>query len=344
MSASANPLLDIRNLRVRFPGPAGPVPVVDGVSFEIRPGQHFGLVGESGSGKSVTALSLLGLINPPGTVEADHIVLAGTTLRPGDHAAFQRVRGRDVALVMQDPLTSLSPVFSVGQQIIETIRHHRQLRPRLAREEAVELLAAVGISDPRARVDDYPHQLSGGMRQRVAIALALACQPALLIADEPTTALDVTIRAQVIELLLRLSDERDMAVLLITHDFGMLAGFAEVVGVMYAGRIVEQGPVNATYATPAHPYTAALLASQPRPRRPRLGRLNPIPGQPPDPAARPPGCPFHPRCAIGSNRLRCAQETPALRPVGPAGQLAACHYAEELVGRATGPAEPEPRR
>jgi oligopeptide/dipeptide ABC transporter ATP-binding protein len=235
---------------------------------------------------------------------------------------------------MQDPLTSLSPVFSIGDQIVETIRNRRHLRPHAAREQAVELLAAVGLPDPRRRISDYPHQLSGGMRQRVAIALALACEPALLIADEPTTALDVTIRAQVIELLLQLSDERGMAILLITHDFGMLAGFAEWIAVMYAGRIVEQGPVDALYAAPTHPYTAALLASQPRISGARHLRLDPIPGHPPDPARRPGGCPFHPRCAVGFGRPRCANETPLLRPMGELGQLTACHYAEELLLRA----------
>ncbi|MGH2616010.1 MAG: ABC transporter ATP-binding protein, partial [Thermomicrobiales bacterium] len=275
-------VLAVANLRVRFPGATGPVTVVDGVDLSIGRGERFGLVGESGSGKTVTMLGILGLIDPPGEVTADTIGFAGQRVDPGVPASFRAVRGRIVTLVMQDPLTSLSPLFSIGDQLVETLRHRFAAGRREARREAAALLTAVGIPDPVARLDSYPHQLSGGMRQRVAIALALACRPSLLIADEPTTALDATIRAQVMELLLRLAAEREMAIALITHDFGLLAGFATRVAVMYAGRLVEYGPVEDLFARPAHPYTRALLAAQPRIAGARRERLPAIPGQPPD--------------------------------------------------------------
>jgi oligopeptide/dipeptide ABC transporter ATP-binding protein len=324
-------VLEVRNLTVRFPGGAGPVTVVDGVDLAVHTGERVGIVGESGSGKSVTLLSLLGLIDPPGEVGADLIRINGKELPAGDVAAFKRARGRDVALVMQDPLSALSPLFTVGNQLVETIRTRRPISPRDAAIEAVVLLDAVGIPDAPVRAHDYPHQLSGGMRQRVAIALALACEPVLLVADEPTTALDVTIRAQVIELLHRLSVERAMAVVMVTHDFGVLAGFADTLAVMYAGRVVEEGTTDAVYRDPVHPYTRALLASQPRISGPARGRLPVIPGQPPDPARRPAGCPFHPRCPVTMGRARCRRETPALRSFASPVHRAACHFAEELM-------------
>lgn len=335
-SASPTPVLEVRNLRVAFPGLDGPVPVVDGVSFAVGRGQRFGIVGESGSGKSLSVLAALGLVDPPAVVAADRIAVNGHEVRPADPGSFRAVRGRDAALVMQDPLTSLSPVFSVGDQVAETLRYRQGLKGRAAAREAVALLAAVGIPDPEARRRAYPHELSGGMRQRVSIALALACRPAVLVADEPTTALDPTIRAQVMELLRALAAERRMAIAMITHDFGLLAGFAEAVAVLYAGRVVERALVEDVYARPAHPYTAALIAAQPRLDAPRRDRLRAIPGQPPDPAHRPSGCPYHPRCALSRGRARCSQEVPLLRPVGAAGQVAACHFAEEALaaGRA----------
>jgi oligopeptide transport system ATP-binding protein len=328
------PILEVRNLTVRFPGPDGPVTVVDGVELTVFPGQRFAIVGESGSGKSLTLLSVLGLIDPPGQVSADLIRLNGHDLDPNDYESFKRVRGRDVALVMQDPLAALSPVFSIGDQLAETIRVHRPQSRRAALAEAVGLLEAVGIPDPARRARDYPHQFSGGMRQRVAIALALACDPPLLLADEPTTALDVTISAQVMDLLRRLSDERGMAVVMVSHDLGVLAGFASAMAVMYAGRVVEHGAVDRVYADPAHPYTRALLASQPRISESAQGRLPVIPGQPPDPARLPRGCPFHPRCALTAGRAICRHDVPALRLVAEPARWAACHFAEEQLAGA----------
>jgi oligopeptide/dipeptide ABC transporter ATP-binding protein len=339
VSASSNaPILEVRGLSVRFPGANGPVTVVDGVDLTVFPGQRFAIVGESGSGKSVTLLSVLGLIDPPGEVRADLIRLNGHDLDPNDNETFKRVRGRDVALVMQDPLAALSPVFSIGDQLVETIRAHRPAPRRAALAEAIELLQAVDIPDPHRRVRDYPHQFSGGMRQRVAIALALACEPPLLLADEPTTALDVTISAQMIDLMRRLSEERGMAVVMVSHDLGVLAGFAGAMAVMYAGRVVEQGEVDRVYPNPAHPYTRALLASQPRIRESQRERLPVIPGQPPDPARLPQGCSFHPRCSLSRGREICQQDAPHLRHVAAPARWAACHFAEEqLTGAVPGP-------
>ena len=332
MSVSVSaPVLEVRNLTVRFAGAGGPVTVVDGIDLTVHRGERFGIVGESGSGKSMTLLSVLGLIDPPGEMRADLIRLNGRELPAADSAAFRQARGRDVALVMQDPLAALSPLFTVGSQLVETIQAHRHVSRRDAAAEAIALLDAVGIPDPLLRARDYPHQLSGGMRQRVAIALALACDPVLLLADEPTTALDVTIRAQVIALLQRLAAERGMAVIIVTHDFGVLAGFADTLAVMYAGRIVETGPTAAIYRDSIHPYTRALLASQPRISGARRAHLPAIPGQPPDPARRPGGCPFHPRCALSHARARCRIETPPLRTVTTPSHQTACHFAEELV-------------
>lgn len=328
------PILEVRNLTVRFPGPDGPVTVVDGVELTVFPGQHFAIVGESGSGKSLTLLSVLGLIDPPGQVSADLIRLNGHDLDPNDNESFKRVRGRDVALVMQDPLAALSPVFSIGDQLVETIRVHRPQSRRAALAEAVGLLEAVGIPDPSRRARDYPHQFSGGMRQRVAIALALACDPPLLLADEPTTALDVTISAQVMDLLRRLSAERGMAVVMVSHDLGVLAGFASAMAVMYAGRVVEQGAVDCIYSDPAHPYTRALLASQPQISETPQGRLPVIPGQPPNPARLPEGCPFHPRCSLTGGRAICRHDAPSLRLVAEPARWAACHFAEEQLAGA----------
>jgi oligopeptide/dipeptide ABC transporter ATP-binding protein len=244
---------------------------------------------------------------------------------------MRRVRGRDIAIVLQDPFASLNPVFSVGEQIAETIRYHERVSRSAARARAVDLLGQVGIPNPAARVGDYPHRFSGGMRQRVAIAIALACNPALLIADEPTTALDVTVQAQVLELLARLSEERNMAILLITHNLGVVAGFADVVAVMYAGRIVESGDAEAIFYRSCNPYTRALLAAQPRFDAPRGARLEAIPGAPPNPLDRPSGCAFHPRCPHRRGRERCAQDDPALRPAGGPEHLSACHFLEELL-------------
>lgn len=325
------PLLEVRDLVTRFHTAAGPLRAVDGISFAVSPGQRLALVGESGSGKSVTALSILRLIDPPGDVSAAAISFAGRDLLALSPAEMRRVRGRDIAIVLQDPFSSLNPVFSVGEQIAETIRYHEGAARGAARARAVDLLGQVGIPNPAARVDDYPHRFSGGMRQRVAIAIALACNPALLIADEPTTALDVTVQAQVLELLGRLSQERGMAVLLITHNLGVVAGFADDVAVMYAGRIVECGHVEEIFYRPGNPYTRALLAAQPRFDEEGGERLAAIPGAPPNPLDRPPGCAFHPRCPQRRGRERCARDDPTLRPALGPGHLSACHFLEELV-------------
>ncbi len=325
------PLLEVRDLVTRFHTAAGPLRAVDGISFAVFPGQRLALVGESGSGKSVTALSILRLIDPPGDVSAAAISFGGRDLLDLSPAEMRRVRGRDIAIVLQDPFSSLNPVFSVGEQIAETIRYHEGASRGAARARAVDLLGQVGIPNPAARVDDYPHRFSGGMRQRVAIAIALACNPALLIADEPTTALDVTVQAQVLELLARLSEERGMAVLLITHNLGVVAGFADDVAVMYAGRIVESGHVEDIFYRPGNPYTRALLAAQPRFDVESGERLAAIPGAPPNPLDRPPGCAFHPRCPQRRGRERCARDDPALRPAQGPGHLSACHFLEELV-------------
>ncbi len=304
--------------------------VVDGVNIRAFPRQRIGIAGESGSGKTLTALAILGLLDPPATVEAGTLMIQGRVVAPHERKAMRQVRGREIALVLQDPFTSLSPVYRVGDQLVETIRHHQQMTKSAAKAEALRLLQSTGIPDANQRFHSYPHQLSGGMRQRVALALALACQPRLLIADEPTTALDVTIQAEVMELLRRLVAEREMSAIVISHNLGLLASFADEIIIMYAGRIVEQGPVSAVYRAPRHPYTQALLASQPSMMAQRQARLAAIPGQPPDPACRPLGCPFHPRCSLWRGRSICVSEIPRLRPAGEPGQLAACHFSNEL--------------
>jgi oligopeptide/dipeptide ABC transporter ATP-binding protein len=301
-------LLDVRRLTVNFFSEAGTVTPVDDVSFQLAKGETLALVGESGCGKSLTALSILQLlpraasIGPGSTIELD-----GQDLVPLDEAALRAVRGARIAMIFQDPMTSLDPVYTAGSQITEAIRAHRDVGKRQARERALELLEEVGIPDPLSRFDQYPHELSGGMRQRVMIAIALSCEPQVLIADEPTTALDVTVQAQILEILDRLRRSHDMAVLLITHDLGIVAGRADRVAVMYAGRIVETAPTDRLFQHPAHPYTQALLASVPRLTGP-LQRLSPIQGTVPNPDAWPAGCRFHPRCPYAFDR--CQQQPP----------------------------------
>ncbi len=303
-------LLEIADLRITFPTAAGPARAVDGVSLTLARGETLALVGESGCGKSLASLAVLKLVPPPGRIEPGSVIrLDGTDVLALDGEALRRIRGRRVGMIFQDPTTSLNPVFTVGDQITEGIRAHFPVSRREARERAAALLAEVGIPDPRARLRSYPHQLSGGMRQRVMIAIALAAEPELLIADEPTTALDVTVQAQILELLDRLRVARDMAVLLITHDLGIAAGRADRVAVMYAGRIVEEAPAARLFARPAHPYTQALLASIPRLDGPP-GRLAPIPGMVPSATAWPEGCWFHPRCA--KMMARCRTEPPVV--------------------------------
>jgi oligopeptide/dipeptide ABC transporter ATP-binding protein len=291
-------LLSVDDLHVEFAGRHRTVRAVRGLSYTIRPGETLGLVGESGSGKSVSALSILGLLpKRVGRVSRGSAVFDGQELVGMPESQLRRIRGARIAMIFQDPLSSLNPVLTIGRQITEALETHRGMGRKQATTRAIELLDMVGIPGASGRVKDYPHQFSGGMRQRAMIAMALSCEPSLLIADEPTTALDVTIQAQILSLLRRLREELGMAVLLITHDLGVVAGFADRLAVMYAGRLVEQGPTEDLLAGPAHPYTIGLLKSVPRLDQPRQAALTPIEGSPPDLAADLVGCPFAPRCA-----------------------------------------------
>src|SRR3954447_23800883 len=292
-------LLEVKNLQTQFPTRAGLVRAVNDVSFYVDRGELLGLVGESGCGKSITALSIMRLIAPPGKIVGGEIYFDGTNLLKLSDADMRAIRGDDIAMIFQDPMTSLNPVFTVGEQIAEALRLHRKLSRKAATEAAIETMREVAIPDPSRRLNDYPHQLSGGMRQRVMIAMALACNPKLLIADEPTTALDVTIQAQILELLNELRRTRELAVLLITHDLGVVAEVADRVAVMYTGRIVEESPVSELFARPKHPYTEGLLRSVPKLTSAEVGRqdrLGTIGGTVPNPTALPPGCHFAPRC------------------------------------------------
>jgi oligopeptide/dipeptide ABC transporter ATP-binding protein len=320
-------LLEVRDLRVVFPAEAGVVRAVDGVSFSLGEGETLGLVGESGCGKTMTALSLLRLIPSPGTLAGGEIILNGRDLRSLTEGEMRRIRGEKIAMIFQEPMTSLNPVFTVGEQIEETIRAHERAGRAEVRERALRLLREVNIPDPAARFHAYPHQLSGGMRQRVMIAIALSCRPRLLIADEPTTALDVTVQAQILRLLGRLGKEHGMALLLVTHDLGVVARETDRVAVMYLGRIVETASTSALFARPLHPYTAALMRSIPRLGETRR-RLPAIPGNVPDPRERPTGCSFHPRCPLAE--AVCRVEDPALLELLP-GHSAACHVARRHV-------------
>ena len=307
--------LTVYDLRLTFPGADGPVHPVDGVSFSLAKGETLALVGESGCGKSLTALSLLRLVPSPGFIAAgSSIVLDGAEIVSLPEARLREIRGRRVGMVFQDPLTALNPVMTIGDQIAEGIIAHGLAGKVEARKRALALLEEVGIADAKTRLDAYPHQLSGGMRQRVVLAIALACEPELLIADEPTTALDVTVQAQILETLDRLRRERGMALLLITHDFGIVAGRADRVAVMYAGQIVEEGPTATIFARPSHPYTAGLLASVPRMSGP-VRRIEPIPGSVPRPGRWPAGCRFRTRC---SRAFGPCGNLPPVHPVEPA--------------------------
>jgi len=301
-------LLEVENLQTHFPTRAGLVRAVNGVSFYLDRGELLGLVGESGCGKSITALSIMRLIAPPGKIVGGEIIFDGKNLLTLSEREMREMRGDDIAMIFQDPMTSLNPVFTVGEQIAEALRLHRKLSRKAARAAAIEAMKEVSIPDPARRAEDYPHQLSGGMRQRVMIAMALACNPKLLIADEPTTALDVTIQAQILELLNGLRKTRDLAVLLITHDLGVVAEVADRVAVMYTGRIVEESPVEELFARPKHPYTEGLLRSVPKLTLEHVAkkeRLETIEGVVPSPTDLPPGCHFAPRC---SYRLpRCSE-------------------------------------
>jgi oligopeptide/dipeptide ABC transporter ATP-binding protein len=292
-----NPLLQIEDLAVSFHTEEGVVRAVNGVNLSVYPRQTLAVVGESGCGKSITALSTLQLVpTPPGRYDRGRIEFDKQQLLTLGEKQLQRIRGKDIAMIFQEPMTSLNPVYTIGDQIIEAVLLHQRVSQAQARDIAAAALKDVGIADPVRRLDEYPHQMSGGMRQRVMIAMALACRPRLLLADEPTTALDVTIQAQILELLRKLQRERGMSIVLITHDLGVVAENADVVAVMYAGRVVEYGSVHAIFDSPLHPYTRGLFASMPRLGETH-GRLETIPGQVPNPARLPTGCPFHPRCA-----------------------------------------------
>jgi peptide/nickel transport system ATP-binding protein len=334
-AAGANdPVLTIADLRVTFVGSGPDVPAVRGVDLEVRANEVVGIVGESGSGKSVAAMAITGLL-PANARVAGTIRLAGTDVTSAGAERLREMRGRDVGFVFQDPATTLNPLMTVGAQIVEGEVANGRLAASAAPAKAVELLREVDIADPDRRATQYPHQFSGGMRQRGVIAMAMAGRPKLIVADEPTTALDVTVQAQVLDLLARRQAETGAAVILITHDLGVVAEVADRVTVMYAGRVVETGAVADIFAAPRHPYTAALLKSAPRLDAAEGGRLDPIPGQPPNPATLPPGCAFAPRCALA--RERCRSEDPALRAL-PGGRASACHFAEEVGTETRAPA------
>jgi len=319
-------LLDVVGLRTVFRGARGPVAAVNDISFHIDAGETVGVVGESGCGKSVTALSLMRLIpDPPGRIVGGTVRFEGRDVLAMGGGEVRALRGKRIAMIFQDPMTSLNPMLRLERQMTEGIRLHLGLGKREARDRAIEMLRLVGIPSAERRIRDYPHQFSGGMRQRVVIAIALSCNPALVLADEPTTALDVTIQAQILELMRSLTRESKTAVMLITHDLGVVAGMCERILVMYAGSIVEEASRRDVFYNPRHPYTMGLLASVPRLDRPRADRLPQIEGLPPDLSRLPSGCPFHPRCPFATDL--CRQTTPRLRAVDPGvGHRVACHY------------------
>ena len=330
-------LLDVRNLQTHFLTRGGVVRAVDGVSWDVQEGETVALVGESGCGKSVSALSIMRLVaQPAGRIVGGEIIFKGRDLLALGEEEMRRVRGREIAMIFQEPMTSLNPVLSIGRQMTEGLETHLDMTPTAARARAAELLSMVGIPDPGRRLTQYPHQFSGGMRQRMMIAMALACEPSLVLADEPTTALDVTIQAQILELMKSLSRRLGVAMLMITHNLGVVARYADRVNVMYAGKIIERGTAREIYANPRHPYTLGLLRSVPRLDEPRRARLDPIEGQPPDLSRLPGGCSFAPRCAFRVER--CLVETPPLRPIGGAGHpqgghehVSACWEAERVT-------------
>jgi oligopeptide transport system ATP-binding protein len=318
-------LLDVRDLRMHFHTRDGVVKAVDGVSFALDAGQTLGIVGESGSGKSVTALTAMRLVPmPPGRVEGGEVLFRGRDLLTMREADVRAIRGNDIAMVFQDPMTSLNPVYRIGRQLAEPLIIHKGATRQEAMQRAAELLELVGIPQASSRLNDYPHQFSGGMRQRVMIAMALACDPAILIADEPTTALDVTIQAQILELMNEVQVRTGTAIMLITHDLGVVADMADHVLTMYAGRMVEYGLANDVFYNPAHPYTWGLMDSVPSPTVGEKELLNPISGQPPSLVSVPPGCAFHPRCPYAKDV--CRIEVPEARTVA-SGHVAACHFA-----------------
>jgi oligopeptide/dipeptide ABC transporter ATP-binding protein len=333
MAVSTEPILSIRDLTVEFKTDDGIVHAVEGVSYDVNPGEVLGIVGESGSGKSVSMLAVLGLIpQPPGRIVRGEALYRDKDLLKMSRGQLRRLRGGEMAMVFQDPMTSLNPVLKVGYQLAEAIRAHNDgVGDHEARERSIRLLDIVGVPNPAQRVDQFPHEFSGGMRQRAMIAMAIANDPTLLIADEPTTALDVTIQAQIIEVLKAAQRETHAAIILITHDLGLVAELADRVVVMYAGRVVEYGDVFTIFENPRHPYTVGLMESLPGLSIDQTN-LQPIPGQPPSLISLPPGCAFHPRCSLSNGRARCRTEIPPLRTTGDPGHISACHFHEELKG------------
>ena len=329
----AEPILSIRDLAVEFVTEDGIVHAVNGVSYDVYPGETLGVVGESGSGKSVSVMAMLGLIpQPPGRIVGGEAIFKGRDLLKMKPKELRKIRGGDMAMIFQDPMTSLNPVLRVGSQIAEAITTHEpKLDESVAKQRSVEILRLVGVPSPAQRARQYPHEFSGGMRQRGMIGMAMANSPSLLIADEPTTALDVTIQAQILEVLKLAKQETHAATILITHDLGLIAEMADRVVVMYAGRVVEIGDVFTIFSSPRHPYTVGLMESLPRLIADEEW-LQPIPGQPPSLITMPPGCPFHPRCFLSRGRDQCRTEVPPLRPIGEREHLSACHFAEELEG------------
>jgi oligopeptide/dipeptide ABC transporter ATP-binding protein len=338
------PLLSIRDLAVEFSTEDGIVHAVDGISYDVFPGETLGSVGESGSGKSVSTMSILGLIpQPPGRIVSGTAMFKGKDLLKMKKRELRQFRGDELAMVFQDPMTSLNPVIKIGEQLSEAIETHYPKEPKdKVKERVIELLRLVGVPNPAQRYAQYPHEFSGGMRQRAMIAMSIANSPSLLIADEPTTALDVTIQAQVLEVLKTVQAETAAATILITHDLGIVAELCERVIVMYAGKIVEHGDVHTIFQNPRHPYTIGLMDSLPKLTDDEEW-LRPIPGQPPSLINRPSGCAFHPRCFLSQGRLRCTEEVPPLRTAdGGVGHTSACHFAEELIGRHSKFAAPLP--
>jgi oligopeptide transport system ATP-binding protein len=325
---SGQPLLEVRDLRTQFMTQDGVVKAVDGVSFYVMPGETLGVVGESGSGKSMTGLSIMRLIpSPPGKIVSGEILLEGRDIRKLSDNDVRKIRGKEIAMIFQDPMTSLNPVLTISRQLCEAIQLHLGMNKDQARRRAVELLKMVGIPNAESRLDQYPHQFSGGMRQRVMIAMALSCNPKLIIADEPTTALDVTIQAQILDLMRTLQSERDTGVILITHSMGVVAGMADRVQVMYAGHIVESASTEEVFANPRHPYTVGLMKSIPRLDSTGKEKLEPIRGLPPDLIDLPDMCPFVPRCNYA--REKCEQKNPPLLEVAP-GHYSACWFWDEV--------------
>ncbi len=324
-----HPLLSVRDLVVEFSTERGPVRAIDGVSFDLMPGETLGLVGESGCGKSVTALAILGLVpSPPGRILSGSIRFGGRELTGLPEAEYRRLRGKEISMIFQEPMTALNPVLTIATQMTDVLVRHQGLNRRQARDRAVEMLALVGIPSPEKRIDDYPHQLSGGMRQRVMIAMALSCNPRLLLADEPTTALDVTTQAQVLDEMVRLQERLGTSVILVTHDLGVVAETCRRAVVMYAGQVVEEAPVECLFRQPRHPYTDGLLRSIPRIRDRKLPELPTIPGSVPDLLHLPPGCRFVDRCHRADDR--CRREAPRLEL--RCDIAVACHHPNRYAG------------